>query len=55
MEPFTTLTAAAIPIDQPNLDTDQIIPAPFFSASRATCRWRPFSTISVTTGGTTQA
>ena len=29
MEPFTTLDAVAIPIDQPNLDTDQIIPARF--------------------------
>jgi 3-isopropylmalate/(R)-2-methylmalate dehydratase small subunit len=27
MEAFTTLDAVAIPIDQPNLDTDQIIPA----------------------------
>jgi 3-isopropylmalate/(R)-2-methylmalate dehydratase small subunit len=34
MEPFTTLTAAAIPIDQPNLDTDQIIPARFLGKPR---------------------
>ncbi|MCW8086597.1 3-isopropylmalate dehydratase small subunit [Sabulicella glaciei] len=29
MEPFTTLTAVAAPIDRPNLDTDQIVPARF--------------------------
>ncbi|MFO1158043.1 MAG: 3-isopropylmalate dehydratase small subunit [Reyranellaceae bacterium] len=34
MEPFTTLTAPAIPIDQPNLDTDQIIPARFLGKPR---------------------
>ena len=34
MEHFTTLTAAAIPIDQPNLDTDQIIPARFLGKPR---------------------
>jgi 3-isopropylmalate/(R)-2-methylmalate dehydratase small subunit len=34
MEPFTTLTAVAIPIDQPNLDTDQIIPARFLGRPR---------------------
>lgn len=34
MEPFTSLTAAAIPIDQPNLDTDQIIPARFLGKPR---------------------
>src|SRR3981081_3797355 len=36
MEPFTTLTAVAIPIDQPNLDTDQIIPARFLGNPRPT-------------------
>lgn len=36
MEPFTTLEAAAIPIDQPNLDTDQIIPARFLGKPRPT-------------------
>jgi 3-isopropylmalate/(R)-2-methylmalate dehydratase small subunit len=36
MEPFTTLKAAAIPIDQPNLDTDQIIPARFLGKPRQT-------------------
>ena len=29
MEPFTTLTATALPVDTPNVDTDQIIPARF--------------------------
>src|SRR5215813_1733468 len=29
MEPFTTLTAVAVPIDLPNVDTDRIIPARF--------------------------
>jgi 3-isopropylmalate/(R)-2-methylmalate dehydratase small subunit len=36
MEPFSTLEAAAIPIDQPNLDTDQIVPARFLGKPRAT-------------------
>ncbi|NQW53428.1 MAG: 3-isopropylmalate dehydratase small subunit [Rhodospirillales bacterium] len=35
MEPFTTLEAAAMPIDQPNLDTDQIIPARFLGKPRS--------------------
>ena len=34
MEPFTTLQAIAMPIDQPNLDTDQIIPARFLGKPR---------------------
>ena len=34
MEPFTTLTAAAVPIDQANVDTDQIIPARFLGRLR---------------------
>ena len=34
MEAFTTLDAVAIPIDQPNLDTDQIIPARFLGKPR---------------------
>ena len=34
MEPFTTLTAAAVPIDQANVDTDQIIPARFLGRPR---------------------
>jgi 3-isopropylmalate/(R)-2-methylmalate dehydratase small subunit len=32
---FTTLDAVAVPIAQPNLDTDQIIPARFLSRPRA--------------------
>ena len=35
MTPFTTLKAAALPITQPNFDTDQIIPARFLSRNRA--------------------
>ena len=34
MEAFTTLTAPAIPIDLPNVDTDQIIPARFLGRTR---------------------
>jgi len=34
MEAFTTLTAIAIPIDQVNVDTDQIIPARFLKRER---------------------
>jgi 3-isopropylmalate/(R)-2-methylmalate dehydratase small subunit len=34
MEPFTTLEAPAIPVDQPNIDTDQIIPARFLGRPR---------------------
>jgi 3-isopropylmalate/(R)-2-methylmalate dehydratase small subunit len=34
MHPFTTLKAAAIPFDQPNIDTDQIIPARFLGKPR---------------------
>lgn len=34
MEPFTTLTAVAIPLDIPNIDTDQIIPARFLGIPR---------------------
>src|SRR5690606_3488643 len=29
MQPFTTVTALAAPLDMPNVDTDQIIPARF--------------------------
>ncbi len=29
MEPFTTLTAVAVPMDLPNIDTDRVIPARF--------------------------
>ena len=48
MEPFTTLEAPAIPIDQPNLDTDQIIPARFLGRPRPT-RLRRCSTTCATT------
>ncbi|PWU23934.1 MAG: 3-isopropylmalate dehydratase small subunit [Candidatus Rokuibacteriota bacterium] len=34
MEPFTTLTAVAVPIDLPNVDTDRIIPARFLRQPR---------------------
>ena len=34
MEPFTTLHAVALPIDLPNVDTDQIIPARFLGKPR---------------------
>ena len=41
MEPFTTLTAVAVPIDLPNVDTDRIIPARFLR--RPGGRVRPLS------------
>ncbi|MFO1197485.1 MAG: 3-isopropylmalate dehydratase small subunit [Burkholderiaceae bacterium] len=34
MDPFTTLTAVAVPLDQANVDTDQIIPARFLGRTR---------------------
>jgi 3-isopropylmalate/(R)-2-methylmalate dehydratase small subunit len=34
MEPFTTLTAVAVPIDLPNIDTDRVIPARFLRKSK---------------------
>jgi 3-isopropylmalate/(R)-2-methylmalate dehydratase small subunit len=34
MEAFTTLKAVAVPIDQANVDTDQIIPARFLGRTR---------------------
>jgi 3-isopropylmalate/(R)-2-methylmalate dehydratase small subunit len=34
MQPFTTLSAPAAPIEQPNVDTDQIIPARFLKYPR---------------------
>ncbi|MGE0310446.1 MAG: 3-isopropylmalate dehydratase small subunit [Lautropia sp.] len=34
MTPFTTLRARAVPLDQPNVDTDQIIPARFLGMPR---------------------
>jgi 3-isopropylmalate/(R)-2-methylmalate dehydratase small subunit len=35
MEPFTSLRAVALPIAQPNFDTDQILPARFLQKPRA--------------------
>jgi len=34
MQPFTTLTAAAVPMDLPNIDTDRVIPARFLCKPR---------------------
>ena len=34
MEAFITLTAAAVPLDAPNVDTDRIIPARFLHKAR---------------------
>lgn len=34
MEPFSSLTAVAVPFDVPNVDTDQIIPARFLGQPR---------------------
>ena len=34
MEPFTTLQAVAVPLDLPNVDTDQIVPARFLGLPR---------------------
>ena len=34
MQPFTTLTAVAAPLDMPNVDTDRIIPARFLGRTR---------------------
>lgn len=34
MKPFSVLTATAVPIDLPNVDTDQILPARFLKKSR---------------------
>jgi len=35
MEPFTRLTAHAVPIDRPNVDTDQITPARYLQKPRS--------------------
>lgn len=36
MEPFTTFTAVAAPIDLPNIDTDRVIPARFLRKAKGT-------------------
>ena len=36
MQPFTSVTAVAAPIDLPNIDTDRIIPARFLRKDKAT-------------------
>lgn len=35
MQPFTTVTAVAAPLDQANVDTDQVIPARFLTRPRS--------------------
>ena len=35
MQPFEKLTAVAAPIDEQNIDTDQLVPARFLLKSRA--------------------
>ena len=35
MEKFTTLTAVAAPLDKANIDTDQLVPAPFLRRPRS--------------------
>ena len=46
MEPFVSSTAVAAPMDMPNVDTDQIIPARFLWRPRATATPISCSTIS---------
>jgi 3-isopropylmalate/(R)-2-methylmalate dehydratase small subunit len=42
MEPFTRLTAVAVPIDLPNVDTDRIIPARFLRKDRGVPEYASF-------------
>lgn len=42
MEPFTRLTAVAVPIDLPNVDTDRIIPARFLRKPQTTPGYERF-------------
>ncbi len=51
-EPFTTLTAVAVPINQANVDTDQIIPARFLSLNRNDMRPHLFRDVRYNDNGT---
>lgn len=51
-EPFTTLTAVAVPINQANVDTDQIIPARFLSLTRSDMRPHLFRDVRYNDNGT---
>ena len=42
MQPFTTLTAIAAPIDLPNIDTDRIIPARFLRKDKGSPGYEQF-------------
>src|SRR5882672_6881110 len=42
MEPFTRVTAAAVPIDLPNIDTDRVIPARFLRKDRSVPEYSSF-------------
>jgi 3-isopropylmalate/(R)-2-methylmalate dehydratase small subunit len=42
VEPFTKLTAAGLPIDLPNVDTDRVIPARFLRKDRSTPEYSRF-------------
>jgi 3-isopropylmalate/(R)-2-methylmalate dehydratase small subunit len=42
MEPFTRVTAVAVPIDLPNVDTDRVIPARFLRKDRSVPEYASF-------------
>src|SRR5206468_1360354 len=42
MEPFTRVTAVAVPIDLPNIDTDRVIPARFLRKDRSVPEYSSF-------------
>ena len=42
MEPFTRVTAVAVPIDLPNIDTDRVIPARFLRKDRSVPEYASF-------------
>jgi len=42
MQPFTRVTAAAVPIDLPNVDTDRVIPARFLRKDRSVPEYASF-------------